>query len=176
MNYFISDLHFGHANIIKLCKRPFKDVDEMNEVLISNWNKRVHKNDNVYIVGDLFFRMAGDVDSVLTRLKGNKYLIKGNHDKTWIKKVDLAKYFKFVGDIYTFNDGQRKLTLCHYPMMDFEGAYLIYGHIHANKDDFYWDLLKTMDNALNAGADIHDFTPVTFDELVVNNLKFKQND
>lgn len=176
MDYFISDLHFGHANIIKLCKRPFKDIDEMNEAMIANWNKKVHKNDNVYIIGDLFFRMADNPAVILDRLNGNKYLIKGNHDKTWIKKVDLDKYFKIVTDIYTFNDGKRKLTLCHYPMMDFEGKYLIYGHIHANKDDFYWELLSSMDNALNAGADIHEFTPVTFDELVVNNEIFKKND
>ena len=27
MVYFTSDLHFGHANVIGLCSRPFADVD-----------------------------------------------------------------------------------------------------------------------------------------------------
>ncbi len=30
-------------------------------------------------------------------------------------------------------------------------------------------------NALNAGVDINGFIPVTFDELVENNLQFKLN-
>ena len=47
MVYYISDLHFGHANIIKLCNRPFSDVNEMNEALIANWNNKVTNGDTV---------------------------------------------------------------------------------------------------------------------------------
>ena len=56
MIYYISDLHFGHYNIIKLCRRPFKDADEMDEILISNWNAIVQPEDTVYILGDLCYR------------------------------------------------------------------------------------------------------------------------
>lgn len=55
MIYYISDLHFGHGNIIKLCGRPFQDLEEMNNVLINNWNSKVTNGDKVYIIGDLFF-------------------------------------------------------------------------------------------------------------------------
>ena len=41
--YWTSDTHFSHANVIKYCNRPFKNVDEMNATLIENWNKTVGK-------------------------------------------------------------------------------------------------------------------------------------
>lgn len=80
MNTWItSDLHFWHANIIKFCNRPFATVEEMNEVLISNWNAVVQPEDTVYVVGD--FSMAfRPVELYTKRLNGKKILVAGNHD------------------------------------------------------------------------------------------------
>lgn len=61
MIYYISDLHFGHSNIIKLCGRPFQSLEEMNNVLINNWNSKVTNGDKVYIIGDLFFRSQDEM-------------------------------------------------------------------------------------------------------------------
>ncbi len=52
MNFYISDLHLGHYNVIKMCNRPFSSVEEMDETLINNWNAAVHDEDDVYILGD----------------------------------------------------------------------------------------------------------------------------
>ncbi len=52
MVYFISDTHFGHRNVLKLCNRPFETIEEMNETIIANWNSRVSGNDTVFIVGN----------------------------------------------------------------------------------------------------------------------------
>ena len=52
MIYFTADTHFGHANIVKMCQRPYPDVDVMNEAMIAAWNERVQGNDTVYIIGD----------------------------------------------------------------------------------------------------------------------------
>ena len=45
VNYYISDLHFGHRAIIDLDERPFNDVTEMEWALIDNWNEVVTEND-----------------------------------------------------------------------------------------------------------------------------------
>ena len=52
MNRYISDLHFGHANIIRFDGRPFKNTDEMEETLVDNWNSVTQPEDTVYILGD----------------------------------------------------------------------------------------------------------------------------
>ena len=96
MNYYTSDLHLGHANIIKLCKRPFYYVQEMDEALIANWNDRVTNGDTVYILGDLMFRVVENPENYLSRLTGKKHLIIGNHDSSWMKNVGLAKYFNSI--------------------------------------------------------------------------------
>ena len=55
--YFTSDLHLGHRGIIEMQNRPFKSVEEMNRSLIENYNSVVHKNDTVYILGDISHHM-----------------------------------------------------------------------------------------------------------------------
>ena len=77
--FFISDLHFNHANIINLANRPFKDVLEMNKTLIENWNSIISKNDTVFILGDFCFGQASVWQKVITQLAGDKVLILGNH-------------------------------------------------------------------------------------------------
>ena len=44
-NFYISDTHFGHQNIIKLDNRPFKNCDQMENVLVMNWNNNVTSED-----------------------------------------------------------------------------------------------------------------------------------
>jgi len=174
MNYYTSDLHLGHFNIIRFCNRPFKDTEEMDNALISNWNARITNRDDVYIVGDLMYRISQDPASYLDKLKGKKHLIFGNHDSAWMKKVDLSKYFESVDRMSVINTGKCKVTLCHYPMMNFEGKFMVYGHLHNNKNDTYWKLLSTMENALNACVEVNGYQPVTFEELTTNNRIFRE--
>jgi calcineurin-like phosphoesterase family protein len=75
MLFFTADTHFGHANIIKYCQRPFSSVEEMNETLIANWNRVVAAEDTVYHLGDV---ALGDAKPVLDRLKGKIVLIVGS--------------------------------------------------------------------------------------------------
>lgn len=181
--YFTADTHFGHANIIGFCHRPFRDVAEMNRTLIANWNARVTDDDDVYILGDFAFRCTGSVAKIAKALKGRKHLVVGNHDSKWMRSepealdefVEFAPLIEIDG---SEERGGRQLTLCHYPLMTWrnskrDSSWLIYGHIHANKSDDFWPLLSSMPRALNAGVDINWFYPVTFEELIENNEKWK---
>ncbi len=58
MIYFTSDLHLGHEAVIRMQNRPFANADEMNRMLIENYNSVVHKNDTVYLLGDICFRIV----------------------------------------------------------------------------------------------------------------------
>ena len=51
--WFTSDPHFGHANIIRFCDRPFDDVQAMNDALVHRWNAVVQPEDTVYVLGDV---------------------------------------------------------------------------------------------------------------------------
>lgn len=51
--WFIADTHFSHANIIKYANRPFANVEEMDCVLIENWNLCVAEDDQVFFLGNV---------------------------------------------------------------------------------------------------------------------------
>lgn len=76
--FFIADTHFGDDNIRRYENRPYESVSEIDRAMIDNWNKTVDENDKIYVLGD--FGAYGYERDILSRLKGIKYLINGNHD------------------------------------------------------------------------------------------------
>lgn len=177
MTYYISDTHFGHGGIIRSCERPFETAEEMDETLISNWNSRVKEADNVYILGDMFYRCK-DPDSVLRGLKGRKHLILGNHDASWLNEERRA-YFESIDEYMRISDGKRSVTLCHYPMISYyhgskENSFMVHGHIHNNTRADYFPLLAKRERVLNAGVEVNGYIPVAFEELQSNNDIFKE--
>jgi len=96
--FLTSDTHFGHANIIKLSNRPFRDVQHMNEMLIKNWNSVVGPEDHVYHLGDVALGTFEDSIKCLGRLNGIKHLVTGNHDRMFIdpdvKNIERATKYK----------------------------------------------------------------------------------
>ena len=180
MTFFVSDLHFGHENIIRLCKRPFDSIEEMDAALIKNWNRKVKKNDVVYLIGDVVWD-KNKVAYYMEQLSGKKILIAGNHDSTWVKREECQKHFESVTSYLEAHLNGHPITMCHYPMLEWKSSreetrrklgYLIHGHIHNRVAKEYRQLFLQF-NALNAGVDVNFFEPVTFDELLENNLRFK---
>lgn len=176
--FYTADLHFGHQYVLKAANRPYRTLEEMERDLIARWNARVKGCDKVYILGDMFYR-TDRIIPILEVLKGKKYLIEGNHDESWLKKIgrETARlYFKEITQMTSFSDGERGVTLCHYPLLTYKHqktTYMIHGHLHTDVSEDFWPLLAQRDNVLNAGVDINGFAPVTFEELVENNRRHK---
>ena len=175
MKYYISDLHFGHQSILSLCNRPFQSVSDMNKTLIKNWNQKVTAQDDIYIIGDLFYE-AEKPEDILSELNGKKHLILGNHESRWYSEK-YRSFFKSVQSSLEIVDQNHAIFLCHYPMVSYpkqSRAYMIHGHIHNDTLFDYWSILLKRERILNAGADINHFEPVTFNELIFNNKNYKQ--
>lgn len=70
----------------------------MNDTLIANWNRKVSKNDNIYILGDIAFpknkEQIDEIINIIRKLNGNKYLITGNHDWKLLLDDRFVKEFK----------------------------------------------------------------------------------
>lgn len=79
--FFTSDTHFGHARIIELSDRPFRDVDDMNTQLIDRWNSVVGPNDHVYHLGDVALGSFAESIECVAHLNGIIHLVTGNHDR-----------------------------------------------------------------------------------------------
>lgn len=118
--WFISDLHFGHANILKFQKdtRPYSSVEEMDEDIIKTWNDYIKKGDVVYVVGDFSFHNDAETRRIVSRLNGTKILIRGNHDKNKTRTL-LDMGFSDVYDytVLKLSGGstKKKIALSHYP-------------------------------------------------------------
>lgn len=165
MNYwFTSDQHYGHKNIIEYSKRPFANVEEMNETLVTNFNSLVKKGDCVYLLGDVLFGTKDFARGILRRLNGNKFLIYGNHDRTLRENPELTKeFFSWAREYSEIKIGEQKLVLCHYSMRVWNkshyGSYQLYGHSHGSLFDD--PKLRSMD----VGVDPSNYFPLSFDQV-----------
>lgn len=50
---------------------------------------------------------------------------------------------------------------------------MIHGHIHNDVTLDFWPLLRARERVLNAGVDVNGYAPVTFEELLDNNVRYK---
>lgn len=181
MNYFISDLHFGHVGCIGFDKRPFLNIEENDATIIKNWNSRVTDEDDVYLLGDISAYNATKTVEIFLRLKGRIHLIKGNHDTKLLKNKAMQDCFCEITDYKElYLDGRTGIVLCHYPIPCFKNHFYgwshLYGHVHAGDEDKYMDevkkeMVKRLDtpcNMYNVGCmkPYINYTPRSLDEIV----------
>lgn len=174
--FLVSDTHFGHEKTCTVFKRedgsplrPFGSAEEMDEYMVEAWNKRVRPNDKVYHLGDVVISRKNL--SILSRLNGDKVLIRGNHDI--FKLEDYTQYFRDIRGYHVMNG----LILSHVPVHSESLARFganIHGHLHANRvmkpqgvDSHSGEILysKEIDSRyFNVSVEQIDFTPILFEE------------
>ncbi len=174
MIFYTADQHFGYAEVIEKAARPFASVEEMDEALINNWNAAVSDDDTVYLIGDIGGHCTPLPAEQLSRLRGHKHLIRGNHDTCIEEQQRLLDYFETVTDFLETDDGERHITMCHYPLVYIQNGCMIHGHIHNMKKEGY-RVLRDLPRVLNAGVDINGYRPVTLQQLIENNRVFYED-
>lgn len=153
--YFTSDTHFGHKNIIEYCNRPFTSVEEMDKIMIFNWNSKVNHEDTIYHGGDL--ALHKNPEKYFYRLNGIKHLIKGNHDSSKTTKLP----WESINNILEIKVDKQRIILCHYSMRVWNkchyGSIMLFGHSHGN--------LSENNQSLDIGVDSWKYTPTTLEEI-----------
>lgn len=172
--YMTSDLHFNHAKDFIYAARGFENVYDMNRALIEKWNKRVAPDDDVYVLGDLCLGDLEEGRKCLSQLKGNIYIVRGNHDtdtrvemyrNLWnVKEVAAAMYVDY--NKYHF-------YLSHYPALcsNFDNekplkrrTINLCGHSHTK--DAFSDWVKYNAPIYHIEVDAHNCAPVNLDDII----------
>jgi calcineurin-like phosphoesterase family protein len=157
--------HFGHANIIKYCERPFEDVRQHDEQLIKNWNKVVGKEDVIYHLGDFAFTKQARILEILEQLNGVIHLIRGNHDRKI--RGHLETKFASVKDYCEISikdeemDHKQTIVMSHYPFESWNKkhwrSFCLHGHTHGTSPYMF--------SRLDVGMDSHNYRPISYEEV-----------
>ena len=171
VDYFISDTHFCHKNILKYDDRPFSSIEEHDEALIANWNSVVRRNDAVYHLGDFGFAPVSTLEEIVRRLNGKIRLIRGNHDKNriiagmeWVKDQAIVKV-----------DG-KKVALCHYSFYNPPRCHVqLHGHSHGKLSHRYvWYTPEVQVPTYNLYVGLWNWMPVPLEVILKEPIEYKQ--
>lgn len=166
--WFTSDPHWGHANILKYCKRPFRDLEHMHQELRDRWNARVSPEDTVYLLGDFAMGPKEFIGDYRRQLNGRIVLVLGNHDRSYASMR--AAGFDEVYKSLLYATPEFDVLLRHIPDMTQNEAmaqglgvsirqrYHLCGHVH--------EAWARRGNVINVGVDVRDFEPKTLAELL----------
>lgn len=161
-----ADQHFSHVNIIKYEDRPFKDIEEMNAILIEKWNRVVGKQDKVFILGDIGLVPPETLKKYLDQMKGTKILVKGNHDRSNTERwynAGIDEFYKYP-ILY-----QGFYLLSHEPVyMNKHTPFVnIFGHVHSHPNYQTWS-----ECGVCVSVERHNYAPVNFEDI--NNYFIKK--
>jgi len=133
----------------------FLTIEDMNETIITNWNSVILPGDIVYHLGDFAWK---DAESIIKRLNGQKFLIRGSHDSEGDR---LKKHWCQITPMKEIKIGDQSIVLSHCAMRVWEkshyGSWHLYGHSHGN--------LPPWGKSFDVGVDTNNFYPYSFDDV-----------
>jgi len=168
--FLVSDTHFGHSGVCRFLRedgtklRPWDNPDDMDEEMIRRWNDTVRPNDKVYHLGDVVINRKAL--KTLSRLNGDKVLIRGNHDI--FRDDEYREYFRELRAYHVMNG----MILSHIPIHSDSLARFgtnIHGHLHANRvmtRDFFSDELEIDTRYHCVCVEQTDFAPILFEDVI----------
>lgn len=172
-NWFTSDHHFFHENVIRHCNRPFANASQMNDRMVEQWNSVVAPGDKVFHIGDMYWgKDVAAKRALRSRLNGTISLIPGNHDRPQQMLadglVDEILPLIYSGDFSCSKGIKRRLVLCHYPMQEwdqfFRGSIHLHGHCHGNAPGQL--SISAPIRRLDVSVDCFDFLPLALDDVL----------
>lgn len=160
--FFTSDTHFGHANVIRHDKRPFKDVEEMDKALIDNWNAKVKdRNTQIFHLGDFAYRNTRSIGYYLNQLYGQVHIIFGNHDDLGARSARARELFLTSQEALYINLHSVRITMYHYAQRTWRnshhGAWHLFGHSHGH--------IAPLGKSFDVGVTANNYTPLSFEEV-----------
>lgn len=172
--WLVSDTHFGHEKTCSEFKRedgsplrPFSCAEEMDEFMVKEWNERVGPHDKVYHLGDV--AIARKSISTMSRLNGDKVLIRGNHDI--FELSDYTKYFRDVRAYHVIK--HHGIVMSHVPihLQSLERWKCnVHGHLHANEvttfNAYPGNGTKPDSRYLNVCVEHTGYAPILFDDVL----------
>lgn len=174
MIWFTSDLHLGHANVLRFANRPWPSIEKMNKALIDSINVKVSPADELYILGDYSYKLTKELAAALRiRIRcQNVHLVPGNHDKDWSLQ-DFKDTFILEPPICQLKVNGIKIILSHYPLADWpamsHGSWHLHGHIHSQRLQGLatYNELNQMQGILryDVGVDANKYEPVSWQNL-----------
>lgn len=186
--FFISDLHFGHKDVIAFDHRPFKDVEEMDAEMIRKWNAKVSHGDHVFVIGDMFGGVTtAHAGEIVHSLNGKIHLIRGNHDPRGQLFESMFEDVAVYRQIQVRVRGVRQRVIMRHRFLPFfkgqnEGVVMLYGHTHdsivarAEEQSIrFMNWLGIPFHAFNVGACRLDYEPQTLEEILEKAGEIRQS-
>lgn len=163
--YFCSDTHFSHTNIIKYCKRPFSNVKEMDHTLVTNWNKKVKKDDLVFFLGDFAMKHSSEAPEGMgfeyfrNKVNGNIIFLMGNHDHNNGNRTSIESI--------VIKHGGKRIYLTHNPKFaKKEFIWNFCGHTHGKYGTF--QKLSNKSYIIDLSVECWNYSPVDINEIDKN--------
>lgn len=160
--FLTADTHFGHQRIEDWCERK----KSHNEDMVRKWNSVIKKQDVVLHLGDLTMTNKETTIGWTKRLKGRKYLIRGNHDGNSVSWYADCGFTVIPPSLYFIMDKyENKTYVCftHEPIVPLpKGWFNIHGHLHG--DDHRG--IETSDSHFDVGVDSMGYKPIPLYDLL----------